>query len=195
MVCGADLAATPTPASPLQSDYFRGMQGVTEVCSECEFDPRTVGDNELGPELVRLAIGYEKVISDAVAEGCSALASRPSPDVWSILEYAGHVEFIVDFVAHMCEVAKEDELAAVNGVDPDEHVDESNFNSIDAAEMAGRIRNAGNRAQAALDRLEPAALGWMLAFNGNPAPLRLLTLAMVHESHHHLRDVSKLAAA
>ena len=58
-----------------------------------------------------------------------------------------------------------------------------------------RIRSAADRAKAALDTREPGALGWMLSFNGNPAPLRLLTVAMVHESHHHLRDVSELAGA
>ena len=171
------------------------MQGVTEVCDECGFDPRSVGDHELGPELVRLAIGYEQVISGAAADGIAALDSRPSPGIWSILEYVGHVEFIIDFVAHMCEVARPDELAAVNGVDPDQHVDESAFNTVDVVEMATRIRSAADRAKAALDTREPGALGWMLSFNGNPAPLRLLTVAMVHESHHHLRDVSELAGA
>lgn len=196
VVCVADLRIETGPcATESRTATVGGMQGVTEVCGECEFDPRAVDDDELGPELVRLATGYEKVISDASDDGCPALSSRPSPGVWSILEYVGHVEFIVNFVPHMCEVVKEDELAATNGVDPDEHVDESNFNNIVAAEMAGRIRSAGDRANAALDGVEPGALDWMLRFNGNPAPLRLLTVAMVHETHHHLRDVSVLASA
>lgn len=170
------------------------MQGVTEVCSACEFDPSGVGDDQLGSELVRLAAGYEAVIAAASASVCSALNSRPSPEIWSILEYAGHVEFIYDFICQMCEAAVADELASVNGVDPDEHVDNAHFNDLDAAEMSRRILAAGDRASVALASLDHGALDWMLAFNGNPAPLRLLTVAMVHESHHHLRDITQLAA-
>ena len=103
------------------------------------------------------------------------------------------VEFIYDFVVTMCDAASSDELASVNGVDPDQHVDESRFNEIEAAEMSSRIRSAGERARAALDRLDSVALDRILEFNGNPAPLRLLTVAMLHESHHHLRDVARLA--
>ena len=170
------------------------MEGVTQTCSECQFDPCAVGAEELGPELLRLAAGYERLIADASAEECLSLSSRPSADVWSILEYVGHVEFIYDFVVTMCDAASSDELASVNGVDPDQHVDESRFNEIEAAEMSSRIRSAGERARAALDRLDSVALDRILEFNGNPAPLRLLTVAMLHESHHHLRDVRRLAA-
>lgn len=170
------------------------MQGVTEVCRECEFDPREVADDQLGPELWRLATGYEAVIADGSARNCPALSSRPSPETWSILEYTGHVEFIYDSVGQMCDIAAADELGAIDGVDPDEHVDNACFNDVDATEMSTRIRDAGERARAALDGLDNGALDWMIAFNGNPAPLRLLTVAMVHESHHHLRDITELAA-
>ena len=171
------------------------MQGVTEMCRECEFDPYSVVDEQLGPELARLAIGYEAVIAAASESNSMALSSRPTPETWSILEYTGHVEFIYDFVGQMCEVVAADELASVNGVDPDEHVDNAGFNDVRAAEMSTRIRTAGERASVALEGLDHGALDWMLSFNGNPAPLRLLTVAMMHESHHHLRDITELAAS
>jgi len=171
------------------------MQGVTEVCSECEFDPHQISDDQLGSQLLQLATGYQAVIADASASACPALSVRPSPQTWSILEYAGHVEFVVDFVAHMCEVAASDELAPLNPPDPDDHVNESNFNKVDSSEMSARIRSASGRAKAALDGLDSDALDWMMSFNGNPAPLRLLTVAMVHDSHHHLCDITKLAAS
>lgn len=169
------------------------MQGVTEVCNECEFDPRRVADDQLGPELLRLASEYGAVIADASASACPALSARPSADTWSILEYTGHIEFIYGFVGQMCEIANPDELAPINGVDPDEHVDNAQFNDVAAADMSTRIHHAGEQAQAALAGLDSGALDWALLFNGNPAPLRLLTVAMVHESHHHLRDITQLA--
>ena len=170
------------------------MQGVTEVCTECEFDPRHIAYDQLGPELVQLAIGYEAVIADASASGCPALSSRPSPETWSILEYTGHVEFIYGSVGQMCEIADPDELAPINGVDPDEHVDNAHFNEVAPMEMSARIHRAGEQARAALAGLDSGAFDWTLLFNGNPAPLGLLTVAMVHESHHHLRDITQLAA-
>lgn len=170
------------------------VQGVTEVCSECEFDPHQIASDQLGPELLRLAIGYEAIISDASVSGCLALNSRPSAETWSILEYTGHVEFIYGSVSQMCEIADADELAPINGVDPDEHVDNAHFNEVAPADMSGRIRRAGEQACDALAGLDSGALTWTLLFNGNPAPLGLLTVAMLHESHHHLRDITQLAA-
>ena len=170
------------------------MQGVTEVCTECEFDPHQIAHDQLGPELRQLAIGYEAVIRDASASGGPALSSRPSPETWSILEYTGHVEFIYESVVQMCEIADPDELAPIDGVDPDEHVDNARFNEVDPMDMAARIHRAGEHAGAALAGLDSGALDWTLLFNGNPAPLSLLTVAMVHESHHHLRDIAELAA-
>ena len=87
-------------------------------------------------ELLQLAIGYEAVIADASASGCPALSSRPSPETWSILEYTGHVEFIYGSVGQMCEIADPDELAPINGVDPDEHVDNAHFNEAAPMEMS-----------------------------------------------------------
>ena len=123
------------------------MQGVTEVCTECEFDPRHIAYDQLGPELLQLAIGYEAVIADASASGCPALSSRPSPETWSILEYTGHVEFIYGSVGQMCEIADPDELAPINGVDPDEHVDNAHFNEAAPMEMSARIHRAGEQAR------------------------------------------------
>ena len=168
------------------------MQGVTETCSECAFDPRAVGDEQLGPELVRLADGYQGVLADAGKRELSALDQRPAPEVWSILEYTGHVLFLYEMVSEMCGMMAGEDDPAINGVDPDEHVLESRFNEVDAAEMAERIGTAGERARAALAGLEAGVLDQPLKFNGNPVPLRLMTVAMVHESHHHLGDVTGL---
>lgn len=167
------------------------MQGVTEKCAECGFEPTVVGDDQLGPELARLAREFETVIAEASASNCLALSSRPSPEVWSILEYVGHVVFIYDAVVEMCELVVDQELASFDGVDQDEYADNARFNDVAATEMSARIRDAGERARTALDS---AALDRKLAFNGNPAPLRLLTVAMLHESHHHLYDVTELLA-
>jgi len=41
-------------------------------------------------------------------------------------------------------------------------------------------------------QLDDGTLDWTLAFNGSPVPLRLMTVAMVHESHHRLNDVTEL---
>ena len=59
--------------------------------------------------------------------------------------------------------------------------------------MSATICGAGERANAALGQLGDGVLDRMLAFNGNPVPLRLMTVAMVHESHH-LHDVNQLLA-
>ena len=58
------------------------------------------------------------------------------------------------------------------------------------APLARAAVEAGADALAVLDS---GALTWTLLFNGNPAPLGLLTMAMLHESHHHLHDITQLA--
>ncbi len=170
------------------------MQGVTELCTNCGFDPSSVGEDRLGPELQRLATGYVEVIAEASSSGCASLSSRPSEDVWSILEYVGHVMFIYETLCEMCRGVDEDELWPFDGPDPDEHVLTSGFNDVAAAAMSAQIGEAGERVRAALESLEPGALGWKFAFNGNAVPLGLLAVAFVHESHHHLQDVTELLA-
>lgn len=168
------------------------MQGVTEICTECGFDPAAMDEHQLGPELARHADGYEAIIAEASATNCAALSSRPSPEVWSILEYVGHVVFLYDKVDEMCASVANDAEPSVQGVDPDEHALSSRFNDVAASEMSANIREAGERAPAALNQLDRRALDRTLAFNGHPVPLRIMTMAMVHESHHHLRDVNEL---
>ena len=123
-----------------------------------------------------------------------ALNSRPSSDVWSILEYVGHVEFIYSKIVELCESMK-DEHPAVDGVDQDEYAVTARFNEVAATEMSARIRAGAARVGAALELLDGTALEENVTFNGNPVPLRLMMIAMVHESHHHLRDVDELLAA
>ena len=100
------------------------MQGATETCTECGFEPNAVGKDQLGPELTRLASGYESAIAEASTSNCSALSARPSLELWSILGYVGH--------------------------DPDEYAVGARFNDVAATEMSERIRAAAERAQEAL---------------------------------------------
>jgi hypothetical protein len=167
------------------------MQGVTEPCGECGFDPSLMTDGGLGPESTRLAQAHRGVISSAADQGSAALTVRPSDDVWSIQEYVGHVAFIYERLADM---AVADGQPVVDGVDPDEHVSQARFNEIAAAEMSRRIGDVGDRVGVALSEMPAERFGEAVLFNGNPVPFRLLAVAFVHESAHHLRDVERLLA-
>jgi hypothetical protein len=171
------------------------MQGVTERCTSCGFVPSAVSDEQLGPELLQRASGYEASLVAAESNGVAFLAARPTPEQWSILEYVGHVVGVYDTLVAWIEVAVSEDRPVVEGVDPDAEVLAGRYNEVPPAELKERIRTAADCASGALAQLSDGALDRQLVFSGFPVPLRLLAVAMLHEAHHHLDDVNRLLAA
>ena len=58
---------------------------VREHCPECEFDPGAVSTAQLADDLREAATRWQRVLQRP------GVTVRPSPHVWSPLEYAAHV--------------------------------------------------------------------------------------------------------
>ncbi len=65
---------------------------LTKACGECGFDPARVARADLGPRITRAASAWAEVLRRA------SVTQRPSPTVWSPLEYGCHVRDVFSVI-------------------------------------------------------------------------------------------------
>lgn len=136
----------------------------------------------------------EQYASRLAGTGIDALRRRPSPEVWSPLEYAVHVRDVL-------EVQRERIMAALLGDAPtfapmgrDERVAEWRYNEQDPAVVADELRRNAAELAAVLDSLDDA--GWeRIGIYNWPAhaerDVTWIARHTVHEMAHHLLDINR----
>jgi MOSC domain-containing protein YiiM len=159
-----------------------------EVCAQCRFDAGdyTVGD--IAGTLRSLAPRWRWL-----AEGVPAatLAARPSPDVWSVVEYAGHsrdVTAMLGLALHHMVVSERPDLGAAPVVaDPDTG---AGFEAV----VDGLAANA-DRLQRAAVRHPPSVWGRDAVFDGEWRDAAWLLGHACHDATHHLTDAGRVLHA
>lgn len=167
------------------------MNGVTETCPECQFDPNAELDfaERFSTFAKRFPIPLTRLLANDPPD---LLRTRPDDTTWSALEYAGHVAGICVTTDGWIRSTLTEDTPALAAIDPDEEVRLGRFNDVAPDEMAERVRAAAAAAGATLAALEPGALDRTATYAGMTFPLRLLVVAMVHEGHHHLLDIGRV---
>jgi hypothetical protein len=163
-------------------------------CDECGAD--------LGiPDVTAAAAGLRELtpgFRDAVA-GLSdvALRARPTPGVWSMLEYLGHVRDLTRFHGAVMR----DALRAEPGVevrqpavDIDAVVVDLGYNQEDPVVVLDAVEANLARFADRIERLTPAEQAVTLVRIGETVPVAFLAGNVLHEATHHLVDVRRLAA-
>lgn len=87
------------------------------VCEECSFDWDLAIDGVLGT-LAPFPDGYGTRLDRFLrAPDAGAIRRRPSPEVWSALEYAAHVRDVIDFYADRIDRVLTEERPQMTGAD------------------------------------------------------------------------------
>lgn len=174
----------PGPAKPDTSDWTWVL---ARPCPECGFAAASVAPADV-PGLVR----------DAGARFAAVLArrdvrSRPTPEVWSPLEYACHVRDVCQVMGSRVElIMSGDGRTPVTFAnwDQDTTALEAEYWRGDPARVSQEVRSAADSAADSFAKVRSEQWSWP-ALRSNGSTFTALTLGryFVHELQHHLWDV------
>lgn len=153
-------------------------------CPECGFDAATVDADQVAARLQDLARRWQAVLDR------SDPGDRPTPLVWSPLEYACHVrDVLLVFGQRFALVIAEDGVRFANW-DQDAAAVAGRYREQSPAWIAEEIADAADRVAATLATAEPS--DWQhraLRSNGSVFTLASLAQYFLHDLVHHLHDV------
>lgn len=129
-----------------------------EICSECDFDESAALPGEVAAALPPLAKAVAASIRSIPDD---MVRHRPAPDIWSPVEYLGHLRESMAFHRWLIERALAEDNPLIPTVDPDESVTQSrlplgrhrrvdrsvrsaNTATLHTADDAGRQANSSN---------------------------------------------------
>jgi hypothetical protein len=160
-----------------------------ETCGECKFDESLAppGDVALALPPLATAIG-----DDIRAVSVELTRRRPSPDVWSPLEYLGHLRESMAFHRWLIESALAEDNPVVPMVDPDESVAKSGYAYADVEALFGQFERRVDRLCRLLTELDGAAVNRTLTLDDRPVTVGLVARSAWHECHHHRGDIRRL---
>jgi DinB superfamily len=115
-------------------------------CPECGLVASSVGEGDLGVAIVEEARQWDDLFVP-LSDG-PWLSARPAPEVWSALEYAGHVRDTLTLFADRIQLAIDVENPRFEYQDQEAAVIDRRYNDEDPHELAAAIRtNAEGFAQ------------------------------------------------
>jgi hypothetical protein len=165
-----------------------------ERCAECGFDGSrlTVADSitalrSLGPR-------WRRLFSDVPPE---RLRERPSPDIWSALEYAGHTRDVLLLHGLGLEEVLRDTRPEFPSIEPD-GLDASGaaadhgYNALDPARVLDELSGNAERLATLAGGQIPEHWGRVAVIGGREVDAGYLLRHAVHDATHHLKDVEKV---
>lgn len=155
-------------------------------CDECDFTYADVPESEVSRRLTETAAQFAPAPADP--------RRRPSPDVWSPLEYICHVRDVVRVQHDRLLLALETDNPTFEPMGREERVTADAYNSQDPDVVLAELTEAADRLAKAFDALRPQQWTRTGVYNW-PAPASRTVLWLgrhtIHELHHHLLDVTR----
>jgi hypothetical protein len=161
---------------------------LTRPCPECGFATHELTERELGARLLQAAEDLVAALERPGAE------QRPSPDVWSPLEYGCHVRDVCRvFAGRLHRMLTEDGPEFANW-DQDATAAEDDYATQDPQVVARQLRAEARTLAGAWDAVPPDAWGRQ-GSRSDGAMFTVLTLGryLVHDPVHHVYDATGVA--
>lgn len=178
-----DATVSPDPVSPDPDDKDWTWTTIRR-CPECGFDPATLPTSGIGTALRETSPRWAAVL------GRDGVADRPSPTVWSPLEYACHVRDVHRlFAIRTAAMLDQDEPRFANW-DQDETAVRERYWEQDPATVAADLAAAAAYSAALFDAVADDA--WRrrgFRSNGSEFTVGGIGRYYVHDVVHHLHDV------
>lgn len=172
---------TPEPPRPDDKDWTWVLD---RPCGECGFDAASVAREELGPLLVETAPSYMLALAGPGA------TSRPSPQVWSVLEYCCHVRDVHRTFAERVRLM-------VSAVDPqfpnwdqDATALESAYHLQDPAVVGPELVSAAAEVAQVYDGVQDWSRRGFRS-NGSVFTVESIGRYHLHDVVHHLWDITR----
>lgn len=155
-------------------------------CDECGADVRTVGHDELGERYFLAAEEWVRILEEH-----PAVEARPSPDVWSPLEYGAHVRDVYAMTSERLDLLLTREAPVFANWDQDEAARTGRYAEQDPEQVADELETAAERLVSEIAQIEPGAWGRRgTRSNGSEFSVETLLQYVLHDVVHHLWDVT-----
>jgi hypothetical protein len=165
-------------------------------CEECGFDFDSVSPADAPAALRGFGRRYRAPLTRLLAgEDDGLLRVRPEPQVWSAIEYAGHVRDVFAlFDRRIAQILGEVD-PDLEVVDHDQAVERGGYRQADVNQLAEDLGAGAERLAATVESLGPdqwRRAGWR---NGETRTVDEIVRRALHEGHHHLLDIGRVLRA
>ena len=154
-------------------------------CPQCGFDASTSQPAEVAGQIRANAAQWPAVLARPEA------AVRPSPDVWSAVEYAAHVRDVLRLFRYRVTLMLQSDDPTFPSWDGDALAVAERYGGQEPARVATELRQSAGEYADLLDSVPDAA--WArTGRRGDGAAFTVASLALysAHDPRHHLWDVS-----
>jgi hypothetical protein len=169
-------------------------------CGECDFSYAELDVDEIPDTLRFLGTAYRSRLAtgwgDAHAE--SLLRRRPTPDIWSALEYCCHFRDVLLAQRERLYLALVEDTPRLSSIYRDQRVLLARYSDDRLDDVAGEVEMAAGLLARAFARLDADQWQRRCIYNYPTPTQRTVTwLARhtIHEGLHHLRDVDSVISA
>jgi hypothetical protein len=155
-------------------------------CPECGFDTRSFPREEVGMMIRDNSASWRDVLAHP------DVATRPSEDIWSALEYACHVRDVFDLYEARLRMMLEKDAPAYPNWDQDAAAVEQDYGAQDPATVSAEIQEAADRLADRFDGVEGS--GWErtgVRSDGARFTVESFARYLIHDPIHHLHDVER----
>lgn len=165
-----------------------------DPCAECGVDVRSIPAAELGTQLLDSIDVWTELLLTGPDANPRELMARPSPEVWSAVEYASHVADVMDLFQHRIFMMVTEENPTFESFDPDAAA--VGYAGRSPEQAAALLHGASNRLADVFDSMADH-LWERTGKRGDGAEFSVLSLSryFMHDNLHHLFDVQRNLAA
>lgn len=190
---GPPTAATGTPADPQhpadpqspEPDDKDWTWVTVRRCPDCGFDPGALAVTGIGTALRETTPRWATVL------GRPDVVERPSPTVWSPLEYGCHVRDVHRLFAHRTRSMLDSDAPRFANWDQDDTARRDRYWEQDPATVSAELVEAAEEAAAVFDGVPDDA--WErrgVRSNGSEFTVASIGRYYLHDVVHHLHDVA-----
>ena len=159
-------------------------------CPECGFDARTFDVESTGDSIRSVASDFGELLGNDRATG------RPSPDVWSALEYSAHVRDVFNLYSERLHLMLTSDDPLYANWDQDEAAVLKNYGSEDPSAVTDELSAAAQKLARKFDGVKGAE--WQRPgrrSDGVSFTIASFARYFMHDPIHHLYDIRKGYAA
>lgn len=166
------------------------------ICEECSFDWDLAIDGVLRT-LESLPRGYRSRLDRFRRAPDPAMTRRrPSPGVWSALEYAAHVRDVLAFYSDRIDRVLNEERPQLTAVDFSSMPERRGYLEEDPAVIVDEIAGSAGVIEERLRSLSPAQWARVgIGMDGDERTVLVLARRLAHDGQHHLLDLDRLEVA
>ena len=161
------------------------------TCPDCGVDYKTISPRDASGAVRSFPRRYRSVLThfepDEDLE--EVIRRRPSPEVWSALEYTAHVAETLDLMAPTLRQIVNEDNPHLYAFDPDEQADGQSYNNWTVLEAIGELESACADLSMAIEYTPASDWNRVGTFDYGEREAIDVARNAVHEGTHHLRDI------